>query len=170
MSERIIYLVGPHAPVLAVINECTATRKACQIAALAFRDKYKAKDVVIGTDSGRLWGLTFEGQAPEGWRFNKANYYVPSLRTKRGKEIKAEIEALPKAVSGLGFSDRLSKEFGVDFTFFGGSTMSWATYGHVGDKLLLSIPVEIKFVPEGCTELKVSEYQQIVKEAEESAA
>jgi hypothetical protein len=107
----------------------------------------------------RLIGLVFPGAVPEGWR-GESNWAVPAARTRLGREIKKELEALPVGIGSWSFSDLL----GPAYTAYSGNQVLWTAFVRYGDKVILSIPSSCGIFPEGCTELRISEKWKIVEE------
>jgi hypothetical protein len=169
MSEHIYYLAGPGSPALAVINEAISIREARMEIVEAFRKEIGADHLYVrGDGSGYFVGVAFsDSGAPEGWRFN-GEYHVPNKRSKVGKAIARRLEQFPTGVDGFTFTSMLESATGHAYMVWKDNTCAWATFGVFQDKVILSVPAGT-VPPEGCTELKVSEYYRIVEDAQAAA-
>jgi len=154
------FLIAPESPVMLVVHEFEEKQRQFGEAIIGIRDKYGAKEVhAYGRRS--FAGLKFDGNIPKGWRQRKDGISVPDTRTKAGKEVREEVNAIPRGFDPWSFSSAL----GEAFLHFGDGKVYFSTVGQFGDKYVLCVPAPCKVQPEGCTELKTSEYWQI-REAE----
>jgi hypothetical protein len=165
MSDHTFYLVGPDAPALIVINEAIATRQTRADLLQAFKNEQGADHLYVQGERGEFYGVSFaEGtEIPAGWRPGD-RYYVPAKRTKAGKAIVQILEQIPHGVDSLGFTGMLERSTTQTFTKWVGNSMFWAWFELHLDKVVLGVP-NGSDVPAGCTELKMSEYYQILEEA-----
>ncbi|KGM44463.1 hypothetical protein JY97_00510 [Alkalispirochaeta odontotermitis] len=137
----------------------------------------------LGSWSGNIVGgiiVERSNELPYGWRdsghSNNANHLwlAPNKRTKKGKEIAAEMQDLPRPFH----SSAISRAFdaGEFISVSGGqTTISYLHFEKLCGKYILSVPVnayrdfdrtEINdFVPPDATELKMSEYYALKEKA-----
>lgn len=122
---------------------------------------------------------------PEGWRQNRTAKgcdgvaIMPDAKQKATyKQLKAELEALPRTPDSFQFSSELG--FGG---YFRGMTIMWASMGKIGDAFVIAIPdmsaavkeslmqrggkPPVQFIPPDCTPLKHSRYYAMVEAEEE---
>jgi hypothetical protein len=142
-----------------VVKEFDDKHRAFGKALLALRDKYAASAVYANSTFA---GLKFKGQVPRGWNRRKDGLCVPNTRTKAGKAARAEVDALPAGFDAWSFSVALGKEF---LNFTDKNVVHFSTYGRYGDKFVLCVPGACAVHPQGCVELKKSEFLKIVEDA-----
>jgi hypothetical protein len=153
------YRVGVDSSVMKAINECRDQHARFFAAAEVFQTEHNARAFVI-EERSRLCGLEFEGEAPEGWRTKTGEAWcVPDTRTKTGRAIKREMAMLPEGDNPARFSDMLGREYTHDDDRY----TAWSSFCIYDDAVILSVPAACKAKPEGCTELKMSEFYRITE-------
>jgi tRNA G37 N-methylase Trm5 len=154
------YRVGVDSLVMKTINECRDQHARFLAAAKVFQTEHKARAVII-EERSRLCGLEFDGEAPEGWRTKTGEAWcVPDANTKTGRAIKREITALPEGYNPARFSDML----GPEYTHDDDRHTAWSSFSIYNDVVILSVPAACRAKPEGCIELKMSEFYRITEE------
>lgn len=152
------YQVDTKSEVGKKLVELEAKMKDCFSKAKEFAEKYHIQKWSSGffSAAGGMSTVHFEGIADtNGWRRlkNKPGW-VPDRRTKKGKQINAEIEALPvvsiselKKIIGLKDQDTLLTSPG---------------YRSYKDMIFISVREEWNYSPlEGMKEITVSEYKRL---------
>ena len=147
------YTVSDGSPVMTVIREFEQKYREFRDAVEAMRVKHGAKEAFTYGRRG-FAGLKFEGETPKGWRKRNDGICVPDSRCKAGKQIKKEVRNMPSGWDAWTFSSAL----GEGFIYFGDGAAWFSAAMKFGDKYVLRVPSASKVVPEGCTELKMSEY------------
>lgn len=150
------FLVESDSPLMTVIGKHEQKWKAFSAAVEEFRIRHGADGAFTYGRHG-FAGLQFKGDAPEGWRKRQDGMAVPNTRCKAGRALKKEIDALPHGFDAWTFSD----ELGEGYTHWWDGKIYFSTVGQYGDKYVLRVPAPCQVKPDGCTELKTSEYWQI---------
>lgn len=162
--DGVYYLIGSDSPVMQVVRKHLALLKEFRQAIEALRVKHGA--AAVFTHGNRSFaGLKFAGEAPRGWRRREDDLCVPDARLKAGREAKQDVEALPRGYDEWNFAGDL----GENYLFFGSGHVYFSTFGQYGDKFVLRVPAACQVKPEGCTDLKMSEYWKIREDAGVSA-
>lgn len=154
--DRTYFLIGTDSSVMHVVQKHMKRHKEFQSAIEAFKVKHGA-DSLYTYGNTSIAGLRFDRELPKGWKRRQDGMCVPDARCKLGKEIKLEMKELPHGFDHWTFSSDL----GESYLHFGGGQVHFSTLGQFGDKYVLGVPAACRVNPEGCTELKMSEYWQI---------
>ena len=152
--DRVYYLVADSCPLMPKIRAAVDQELAYREAASAFARSFGTERWM--KNGGQLLGLIFDGPAPAGWRQSR-DYWVPDQRTKEGRSIKRQIDKLPHGFDAWTFS----ADLGEDFLIYDGNSIHFSGIGKFGEQIILTVPVKpgtSRATPEGCTELKMSEY------------
>jgi hypothetical protein len=157
------YIVGEESPAMAVIRQFEQKQREFNDAVEAFRVKYGATQAFTYGVRG-FAGLKFSGEPPKGWRERKDGICTPDTRSKIGKLIKDEVRNLPPGFDAWTFSSSL----GDGAIYFGEGKAYFSGVAKYGEQYVLRIPAASRFIPAGCTELKMSEYWKIREDAGEA--
>jgi hypothetical protein len=154
--DRTHFLIGESSPTMQVVLKHEGQFKVFAESIEAFRKKHGAESA-LAYGNRSFAGLRFSGQVPKGWRQRQDGAFVPDSRCKDGRGIKKEVDALPRGFDAWTFSS----ELGESYLHFTDGNVHFSTFAKYGDQYVLSVPAVCRAVPEGCTELKMTEYWQI---------
>lgn len=159
-TDRAYFLVGADSPVMDVVRKHEGLYRHFQKSIAEFQAKHQAQgSFTYGQRS--LAGLRFDNELPKGWKLRKDGCAVPDTRCNAGRELKKEFDAVPRGYDSWALSDDLGKEY----SYWGDGKVYWSTVGKFGEQYVLSVPARCRVAPQGCTELKMSEYWKIREES-----
>jgi hypothetical protein len=158
--DRTHFLISEDSHTMQVVLKHQAKFKEFAEAIEAFRKKHGA-ELALAYGNRSFAGLQFSGEIPKGWRKRQDGTCVPDSRCREGREIKKEVIKLPSGFDPWTFSS----ELGESYLHFTDGHVYFSTFANCGGKYVLSVPAACRVEPEGCTELKMSEYWKIREEA-----
>ena len=165
-ATRIPYIVKEGTKAMTAVNDWKACVETFQKEAGEFCKKHGAKH--FWEDGYKLTGLMFDSpnDAPESWRVRKNDpegFYTPYGPSPEAKAAKEEMAALSQKWSSLDFARR----FGGHST--DGRVIVFPSLEFYDDKIVMGIPARLPMpdIIDGCEEILISEYLQIVKASTE---
>ena len=165
MERRVYFRIDIDSPVMEVIKDAEAKQREFLASMDTLKREFGAE--VWTWENAQFCGLQFARGTPlpDGWRLTeKREYAIPNQRTKRGKELAKRFKDLPRGVDAWRFSLLLESKFEIDYTYHADRMLMFTVYEKYGETYVLSVPVGCLVTPPGCTELKMSEYWELVEE------
>jgi len=174
VAERFFIIEGEHAAPL--VAETVQRLKEARDAAKAFAEKHGAETVFQSSRTGAATGLGFtttgerEGlRLDPTWSTDGFYRYVPHRARKKGKEIAAEMEAVPAFDASTHLVSKLkaSRMITGDYVSGGGVRVHESVAGICDEAIVLRVPVreDKPFnAPAHFREIRESEFIAITKE------
>lgn len=121
---------------------------------------FGAKKYVLQGD--RVVGFVFAGDAPEGFRVGDEGYSYPNRKTKAGRALYDQLQAMPLLVTTLGFSQMLeSRVADCGWLEFREKRVLFTRFEAYGDSRIIIRPAGCHGEPPDCEQIKASQYWRI---------
>lgn len=159
-----------HGPEEQIVREFFESRVAAFRACREVAEKHGGEAVTHGH---RMAGIAFSGEAPAGWKRAGSTgdgkaYHLPVKRSKAGKAIAKEIDAI-RIPEACNLHSKLAPRDGGVFSEggpHGGYIIRYITAEIVAGKTIIHVPEGMDFTPAHSTPLKQSEYWQVKETAD----
>jgi hypothetical protein len=173
MQQNLKYfIVGESSPVLPLIQDGVAERKALHAWVDAFEARTGATHVMVQPETGLFVGVRFDGIVPpKGWKHSpKTKVFQPNSASAAGRAIIEDIlETFPTITGGEGFTRNLEVLTGLTLHSYTANKknpclgdFTWSGFGVFGDQSFLSVPAVCPIDVAGLTPIDWLELQVII--------